>query len=138
MAGKKNTEKEGSSWVGGIEKYSRKIWLAGLGAYAKAGAEGVDYFKELVKAGEGVEKQGRKLVGEQVEAANSQFDSVKNSVTGVKEKVEVQFDRIEKAFDNRVASALNRIGIPSRQDVEALSAKLDELSALLEHVARTK
>ena len=106
--------------------------------HAKAGAEGVDYFKELVKAGEGVEKQGRKLVGEQVEAANSQFDSVKNSVTGVKEKVEVQFDRIEKAFDNRVASALNRIGIPSRQDVEALSAKLDELSALLEHVARTK
>jgi len=44
----------------------------------------------------------------------------------------------EKAFDTRVASALNRIGIPSKQDVEALSAKLDELSALLEHVARTK
>ena len=35
MAGKKNTEKEGSSWVGGIEKYSRKIWLAGLGIYSK-------------------------------------------------------------------------------------------------------
>ncbi len=30
MAGKKNSDKEGSSWVGGIEKYSRKIWLAGL------------------------------------------------------------------------------------------------------------
>ena len=91
-----------------------------------------------MKAGEGVEKQGKKLVEEQVEAANSQFDAVKSSVTGVKEKVEVKLDKIEKAFDARVASALNRIGIPSRQDVEALSAKLDELSALLEHVARTK
>ena len=121
-----------------VKLYARRIWLAGLGAYAKAGAEGVDYFKELVKAGEGVEKQGKKLVDEQVEAANSQFDSVKSSVTGVKDKVEVQFDKIEKAFDDRVASALNRIGIPSRKDVEALSAKLDELSALLEHVARTK
>ncbi len=140
VAVKKKVEKveSKSTVLADAKVYARKIWLAGLGAYAKAGAEGVDYFKELVKAGEGVEKQGKKLVDEQVEAANSQFDSVKSSVTGVKEKVELQLDKIEKAFDNRVASALNRIGIPSRQDVEALSAKLDELSALLEHVARTK
>ncbi|MFC5694118.1 phasin family protein [Pseudomonas sp. GCM10022186] len=140
VAVKKKVEKveSKSTVLADVKVYARKIWLAGLGAYAKAGAEGVDYFKELVKTGEGVEKQGKKLVDEQVEAANSQFDSVKSSVTGVKEKVELQLDKIEKAFDNRVASALNRIGIPSRQDVEALSAKLDELSALLEHVARTK
>jgi poly(hydroxyalkanoate) granule-associated protein len=125
-----------------VKAYARKVWLAGLGAYAKAGAEGVDYFKDLVKAGEGVEKEGKKLVTKQVEAANSQIDSqlksVKSSVSEVKGKVEVQFDKIEKAFDNRVASALNRLGIPSKQDVEALSAKLDELNALLERVARTQ
>lgn len=125
-----------------VKGYARKIYLAGLGAYAKAGAEGVEYFKELVKAGEGVETKGKKLVDEQLEAANSQIDSVKQSVNGnvtsVKGKVEVQLDKIEKAFDTRVAAALNRIGIPSKQDVEVLSAKLDELSALLEHVARTK
>lgn len=125
-----------------VKGYARKIWLAGLGAYAKAGQEGADYFKELIKAGEGVETQGKKLVNEQVDAANSQIDSMKSTVTtnvsSVKGKVEVQLDKIEKAFDTRVASALNRIGIPSKQDVEALSAKLDELSALLEHVARTK
>lgn len=125
-----------------VKAYARRVWLAGLGAYAKAGAEGVDYFKELVKAGEGVEKQGKKLVNEQVDAANSQIETqiktVKNSVSEVKGKVEVQFDKIEKAFDNRVASALNRLGIPSKQDVEALSAKLDELNALLERVARTQ
>jgi len=128
--------------LGDVKGYARKIYLAGLGAYAKAGAEGVGYFKELVKAGEGVESKGKKLVDEQVEAANSQIESVKQSVnsnvTSVKGKVEVQLDKIEKAFDTRVAAALNRIGIPSKQDVEALSAKLDELSALLEHVARTK
>ena len=125
-----------------VKGYARKIYLAGLGAYAKAGAEGAEYFKELVKAGEGVEKQGKKLVSEQVDAANSQIEtqlqSVKSSVSEVKGKVEVQFDKIEKAFDNRVASALNRLGIPSKQDVEALSAKLDELNALLERVARTQ
>jgi poly(hydroxyalkanoate) granule-associated protein len=122
--------------------YARKIWLAGLGAYAKASEEGSEYFKELVKSGEGVEKQGKKLVDEQVEAVNSQIDTVKSTVTSnvtsVKGKFEVQIDKIEKAFDSRVASGLNRIGIPSKQDIEVLSAKLDELSALLEHVARTK
>ena len=125
-----------------VKAYARKVWLAGLGAYAKAGAEGAEYFKELVKAGKGVEKQGKKLVSEQVDAANSQIEtqlnSVKSSVSEVKGKVEVQFDKIEKAFDNRVVSALNRLGIPSKQDVEALSAKLDELNALLERVARTQ
>ncbi|MBU3055127.1 phasin family protein [Pseudomonas indica] len=115
--------------------YARQIWLAGLGAYAKAGQEGVEYFKELVKTGEGVEKKGKKLVDKQVEAANTQIDTVKSSV---KEKVDVQLDKVERAFDSRVASALNRIGIPSKQDVEALSAKLDVLNAMLDRVAETK
>ncbi|NQD94706.1 phasin family protein, partial [Pseudomonas sp. CrR25] len=121
VAVKKKVEGEDKATVlSDVKVYARKVWLAGLGAYAKAGQEGAEYFKELVKAGEGVEKQGKKLVDEQVEAANSQIDSVKNSVTSVKGKVEVQLDKIEKAFDSRVASALNRIGIPSKQDVEAL------------------
>lgn len=118
--------------------YARKIWLAGLGAYAKAGQEGAEYLKDLIKAGEGVEKKGKKIVDEQVDAANSQFESVKSNVSSVKGKVEGRLDKIEKAFDTRVASALNRIGIPSKQDIEVLSAKLDELSALLDHVSRSK
>ncbi|MHA6492192.1 phasin family protein [Pseudomonas borbori] len=143
VAVKKKVQVEAKATVlADVKVYARKIWLAGLGAYVKAGQEGADYFKELVKNGEGVEQQGKKLVIEQVEAANSQIDSVKNNVThnvtSVKGKVELQLDKIEKAFDTRVAGALNRIGIPSKQDVEVLSAKLDELSALLEHVARTK
>ncbi|MAB98881.1 MULTISPECIES: phasin family protein [Pseudomonas] len=127
-----------SSTLGDVKVYARKIWLAGLGAYAKAGQESGEYFKELIKAGEGVEKTGKKLVDDQLEAANTQIVQVKSSVVGVKSKVEVQLDKIEHAFDSRVAAALNRIGIPSKQDVEVLSAKLDELNALLDHVARTK
>ncbi len=119
-----------------VKVYARKIWLAGLGAYAKVGREGSEYFKELVKTGQDVEKEGKKLIGVQREAANSQIDGVKSEVTSLKGKVEVQLDKVEKAFDQRVASALNRIGIPSKHDVETLSAKLDELTALLERVAR--
>ena len=121
-----------------VKAYASKIWMAGLGAYNKAGQDSAEILKDLIKAGESVERRGKQLVNEQVDAANSQIDSVKNSVTGVKEKVEGQLDRIEQNFDKRVASALNRLGIPSHQEIAELSAKLDQLSAVLEQVARTK
>ena len=119
-----------------VKSYARKIWLAGLGAYTKVGQEGSDYFQELIKAGQTVEKKGKKAVTEKLEAANAEIDEAKGEVSSFKGRVEVQLDKVEKAFDSRVASALNRIGIPSKHDVETLSAKLDELTALLERVAR--
>ncbi|MBX9406828.1 phasin family protein [Pseudomonas baetica] len=125
-----------TSALSDVKSYARKIWLAGLGAYAKVGQEGSDYFQELIKAGQTVEKKGKKAVTEKLEAANTEIDEVKGEVSSFKGRVEVQLDKVEKAFDSRVASALNRIGIPSKHDVETLSAKLDELTALLERVAR--
>ncbi|EUB76898.1 poly(hydroxyalkanoate) granule-associated protein [Pseudomonas sp. GM41(2012)] len=119
-----------------VKTYARKIWLAGLGAYTKVGQEGSEYFQELVKAGQTVEKKGKKVVAEKLEAANAEIDDAKSEVSTFKGKVELQLDKVEKAFDSRVASTLNRIGIPSKHDVETLSAKLDELTALLERVAR--
>jgi hypothetical protein len=56
MAGKKNTEKEGSSWIGKVEEYSRKIWLAGLGVYSKIDTDGSKLFETLVKDGEKAKK----------------------------------------------------------------------------------
>ncbi|TPG77451.1 phasin family protein [Pseudomonas arsenicoxydans] len=122
--------------LGDVKSYARKIWLAGLGAYAKVGQEGSEYFQELIQAGQTVEKKGKKVVAEKLEAANAEIVEAKSEVSTFKGKVEVQLDKVEKAFDSRIASALNRIGIPSKHDVETLSAKLDELTALLERVAR--
>ena len=118
-----------------VKAYARKVWLAGLGAYAKAGAEGAEYFKELVKAGEGVEKRGKKRIDKELDAANQQIDDAAQEVSRVRGKVEIQLDKIEKAFDARVGRALNRLGIPSKHDVEALSIKLEQLHELLERVA---
>lgn len=133
---KKKIEDEQASTFSDVKLYARKIWLAGLGAYAKVGQEGSEYFQELIKAGQVVEKKGKKVVAEKLEAANAEIDEAKSEVSTFKGKVEVQLDKVEKAFDTRVASTLNRIGIPSKHDVETLSAKLDELTALLERVAR--
>jgi poly(hydroxyalkanoate) granule-associated protein len=132
----KKTIEASTSARSDVKSYARKIWLAGLGAYTKVGQEGSEYFQELIKAGQTVENKGKKVVADKLEAANADIDEAKSEVSSFKGKVEVQLDKVEKAFDSRVASALNRIGIPSKHDVETLSAKLDELTALLERVAR--
>lgn len=118
-----------------VKQYTRKVWLAGLGAYVKAGQEGYDYFKDLVKAGEGVEKQGKQAVHEKVDAVNERIDEVKHDAV---EAVEGRLEQIEHAFDKRVARALNRVGMPSRKDLNDLSERLEQLSALVEQAAKQK
>ncbi len=121
--------------LGEVRGYARKIWLAGIGAYARVGQEGADYFNALVKAGEGVEKRGKQRIDAELDAANQHIDEASVELSRVRGNVETGLEKIEKAFDARVGRALNRLGIPSKHDVEALSIKLEQLHQLLERVA---
>ena len=84
MAGKKKSEKE-SSWIGEIEKYSRQIWLAGLGAYSKVSKDGSKLFETLVKDGEKAEKEAKSDVDAQVGAAKASARSAKSKVDEVRD-----------------------------------------------------
>ena len=130
-----DTKETTKSVLAEVKQYTRKAWLAGLGAYAKAGQEGYDYFKELVKTGETVEKDGKKLVNKKIDAVNERVDDLKSDAV---QAVEGRLEQIENAFDKRVARALNRVGMPSRNDLDALSVRLEQLSALVEHAAKQK
>lgn len=128
----KKVEENTASVTGDMKNYAHQIWLAGLGAYAKAGKEGADYFKKLVSEGEAVEKQGKELVSSQVESATSRVNS---KVESLRERFQTRtgssLNKVEEVFDERVASALGRMGIPSKKDVDQLSAKLDDLTAAI-------
>lgn len=135
---KKKVEDEQETVISDVRLYARKIWLAGLGAYSWAEQEGGEYIKELIRTGEETEKKAKKVIDEKVEAANAELDELNEDVAQTVDAVETRLGKIENAFDRRVASALNRIGIPSRHDVDTLSAKLDGLTALLERVVNKK
>lgn len=128
----KKVEENTASVTGDMKNYAHQIWLAGLGAYAKAGKEGADYFKKLVSEGEAVEKQGKELVSSQVESATSR---VNNKVESLRERFQTRtgtsLNKVEEVFDERVSSALGRMGIPSKKDIDQLSAKLDDLNAAI-------
>ncbi|MNN05796.1 Poly(hydroxyalcanoate) granule associated protein (phasin) [compost metagenome] len=128
MAGKKNSEKESSSWVGGIEKYSRKIWLAGLGIYSKIDQDGNKLFESLVKDGEKAEKQAKSSV----DAAKASAKSATSRVGDVKDRALGKWSELEEAFDKRLNSAISRLGVPSRNEVKALHQQVDTLTKQIE------
>lgn len=131
MASKKKVEKEAASWVGGIEKYSRQIWLAGLGAYAKISTDGNKLFDGLVKEGEKAEKQARGEMDKQVDTVKA---TTRSKVGGVKDKALGKWGELEEAFDKRLNSAISRLGVPSRNEVAALNEKVDLLMRELERL----
>ena len=133
MAGKKKDKDPG--WVADIENYSRQIWLAGLGAYAKVGKEGVKLFENLIKDGEAAEKKAKAEIDKQVDTLKGKAKSGKNPLekakTGAdkaKGKLTGKWNELEDAFDKRLNSAVSRLGVPSQAEVKALNAKVDELT----------
>lgn len=132
MAAKKKVEKEGGSWIGGIEKYSRQIWLAGLGAYSKISNDGNKLFDTLVKDGEKAEAQAKTEVDKQVDTVKSSAKSARSRVEDVKDKALGKWSELEEAFDTRLNSAISRLGVPSRNEVKTLHSKVDALTRQLE------
>lgn len=132
MVAKKKVEKQSSSWIGEVEKYSRQIWLAGLGAYSKISKDGNKLFDTLVQDGEKAEKLAKSEVEKQVGAVKSSAKSAKSKVDEVKGLALGKWGELEEAFDKRLNSAISRLGVPSRNEVKELHGKVETLTKQLE------
>lgn len=108
-----------------IMEQAEQIWLAGLGAFAKAQEQSGKVYETLVKEGAALEKATRKLTGSKVEEVRGM---VEKSVSQVKERASDTWDRLEQVFENRVSKALGTLGIPGREELEQLAKRVDELS----------
>ena len=104
---------------------SRQIWLAGLGAFSRAQAEGTKVFESLVKQGESLETKTRKVAADTAAmargAATAKVKEVQKGVNGT-------WDKLEQVFEDRVARALSKLGVYTQSDVEKLAARVDVLS----------
>lgn len=108
-----------------------KIWLAGLGALASAEEEGSKLFKTLVEKGEKWEAKGKNAVHE-VSA------DVKEKVEEVKDKATSTWDNMGEKFDDALAGALKRFGVPAREEIATLTRRVEELTALVESLKQPK
>jgi poly(hydroxyalkanoate) granule-associated protein len=105
-----------SQFVAAIKDSANQIWLAGLGAFAKAQEGGTKLFETLVQEGEKVQKRATKV-------ASDTITEVKDQATGT-------WGKLERVFEDRVSQALHGLNVPTKKDVDALSRRVSELTAV--------
>jgi poly(hydroxyalkanoate) granule-associated protein len=104
---------------------SHQIWLAGLGAFAKAQQGGKQVFDMLVKQGEVLEAKTRNAASQTADAAR---EAAKAKAKEMQTMAGGTWDKLEQVFEDRVSRALSRLGVYTSSDVERLSARVNELS----------
>jgi poly(hydroxyalkanoate) granule-associated protein len=117
MATKRSTTKSKTE----VKEAANKIWLAGLGALAAVGEEGQKLFETLVSRGEEMESRGKKGVAE----AKVKLEQAKQAATGA-------WNQLENVIDDKVAAALNGVGVPTRDEIRSLSQRIADLTAKVE------
>ncbi len=108
-----------------IVESAQHIWLAGLGAFAKAQDEGTRLFEALVREGVSLEQKTRKITAGKAGEARQVVES---AVGQVKERSQETWDKLEKVFESRVSRALNRLGVPGSEELRDLSTRVEQLS----------
>lgn len=119
------SKKGGAPLTGSVKDSAQQIWQAGLGAFNKAQAEGSKAFEALVKEGVSLQRKTQSAAEEKISEATSKVSSM---ATDISSKASGQWDKLESIFESRVAKALNKLGVPSAKDVNALIARIDDLN----------
>ena len=92
-----------------------QVWLAGLGALALTEEEGRKFFHSLVQKGEVVEKKSKARLDDVVDAA--------------KKVPAATMSTIERRADETFQQVMQRLGIPTRKDIDLLTRRIERLTA---------
>ena len=111
-----------------ITESAQQIWLAGMGAFNRAQSEGGKLFESLVRDGVSLEQSARKFAGARADVVRV---VVEDRVGQARERAADTWDKLEKVFEDRVQRAIVKLGVPGRDDINALSARVERLSAEL-------
>jgi poly(hydroxyalkanoate) granule-associated protein len=117
--------KSAAQFADTIKESAQQIWLAGLGAFAKAQEEGSKVFDALVKEGTSIHRKTQTAAEERFSEASSRMS---NMASDISSKASGQWDKLENIFEDRVSRAMKKLGVPSSKDIDALVARIDELN----------
>ena len=119
-----------------VRTSAQQIWQAGLGAFFKAQQEesagvattggGEQAFQKLVEEGSVLQKRVR-ASDDEVPAegdADADADADARDVKAAGRS----WDKLEQVFEDRVVRALGAIGVPSKRDIDQLTAQIAQLA----------
>jgi len=111
-----------------VKEQAQQIWLAGLGAFAKAQEEGTKAFEKLVSDGITMQRKVHTTAEEKLAEATQKATQAAHTLS---ERATGQWGKLEGIFEDRVAKALHSLGLPTAAEMEALHARVAALEAQL-------
>ena len=108
-----------------VKDSAHQIWLAGLGAFAKAQGGGSKVFDALMKEGVSLQRKTQAAAEEKLGDAAGRVAAMAGEVG---HKANAQWDKLETIFEERTARALAKLGVPSAKTLADLGARLDALA----------
>jgi poly(hydroxyalkanoate) granule-associated protein len=109
-----------------VKESAQQIWLAGMGAFAKAQEEGTKVFEALVKEGMSLQKKTQGIAEERISEMTGKMTALAETVQA---KAGQNWDKLEALFEQRTAKAMTKLGVPTAKEVQALVERVDELAA---------
>jgi poly(hydroxyalkanoate) granule-associated protein len=122
-----------SQLANSVKDSAQQIWLAGMGAFAKAQAEGGKVFDALVKEGVSLQRKTQAVAEEKLGDVTGKMSSMASEVGN---KAGASWDKLENIFEERTAKALGKLGVPTAKDVAELTRRVEELSAAVARVSK--
>ena len=143
-AKRKTKQKDGEKFAGEVADQLEHVFLAGLGALSNAQKKGAKTFETLVKQGETFRKKTSKktetLIDDVQDAIRDMTDDAQDRASGLLNQVrgKTKLKKLQGAFDSRVAGAMDRMHVPSKNDVDAINSKLNKILRLLDDKPKAK
>jgi poly(hydroxyalkanoate) granule-associated protein len=132
-AGKAAGGLQGSQLANSVKDSAHQIWLAGMGAFSKAQEEGTKVFEALVREGQTLQRKTQAVAEEKIGEVTGKMTAMAGSVTN---KAGQNWDKLETIFEARTAKAMNKLGVPTAKDVDALVKRVDELAAAVAKLSK--
>lgn len=117
-----------------VKASAHQIWLAGMGAFAKAQAEGGKVFEKLVKEGTSLQRKTQGMAEEKISEVSGKMTAMADTVTA---KAGQNWDKLESIFETRTAKAMSKLGVPTAKEVAALVARVQALEAAAGKASRS-
>jgi poly(hydroxyalkanoate) granule-associated protein len=96
----------------------QQVWLAGMGAIARAQKEGPAGFQDAVA-------EGIKLFSQSGTTAQRR---VRDALGGAREQAQETLDNLEALFQSRVQRAMHQLGVPTAAEIRELSRRVSDLN----------
>lgn len=120
------------------ENLSESVTKQFKGVVGRAQEETGKLISSLAKESEKLHDQTLRLAGEIVNEAKERMEEIHDRVEGARGKATDALDHLEQIFEDRVSRALKRLGVPTRDDLQGIARRLEEINNIINELSNNQ